>query len=472
MPNNAQLLISSTAKQHRYALLCENGLNGFQLQSPTTHCLDQNIYCGVVCDIAKSLQAVFVDIGLPKLGFLRLQRKQHFTEGQRILVQVTKSQREDKGVSLSTNITLASHHVVLHTMQRQKSLARQLANSDQKPRLEEFIQQLRTHHGITLRTNAALTSNEQLQNEIAYLEKLHVDIQQRPLEKPELFYDANALPARLLGDYALHKIDKIIVDDAHVAAQLTHIAKQFLHYNLCMPAIELYQGNTPLFTQHQLNDDITHLHDLRVNLENGAYFLIEQTAALTAIDINSGAYQSSAAQKQIAVDINMAAIEVVFKHIRLREISGIIVIDLLKMPNQAARHTVIQHAKTLAQQDSAIQYMSSISYCGLIEINRRYCRINLWQQIYNTSTQCRFGYDYRASYLAYELLRDIETYIAQYQSKALEISAPTAIIDYLQHYESDYLAHLQATRNIRLKFSAYEPSPAMQYHIHTLPIEI
>lgn len=463
MPKS-RLVINATGQQIRYALLVGQTLTALHIDSAENPAIDQNIYCGIVSHHIPGLHAVFVDIGLAQLGFLRLPSKQKVTQGQRIMVQVKKAQRESKGVELTLDIAISGHFLVLFLNNKPNKISRHIDDESTLLRLNTFLDDINLPHGVIIRSGAENASLQQLQQELTLLQNQLDQLQTQRLNKTALLLDANRIETRLIRDFNLASLDEIIVDHEGLKHEVeTTLSQQ----SDTIAKITHHVAPIPLFTHYQIESQISVLLDNRVVLPSGVVIIFETTAALTAIDINSAGFAKQT-QNDFALKINLEALHEIARQIQLRQLSGIIVIDFLKMPKPNQKQDFMRQLNATLKQDSAIQYISNLSYCGLIELNRRYQKRSLAEQTKHVCSCCQNGFHLSPSYLAYQAIREIIAYLQTYQVCELKLEATHEVIAFLQTQEPEPLQLIERTYHINLMLAVNNALTKNEYHIISL----
>ncbi len=413
------ILISVALKQTRIAILEEGKLVEFMVDHQSERRMVGDIYKGVVRRVLPGMQAAFVDIGLPKHGFLhvsdvnydlfetdydsedqgsgggrrkprKLQAIQdQLQEGQEIMVQVIKEPISTKGPRVSTDVSLPGRLMVYNPFDNRIGISRKIDDNRQRARIKEIIKKVITRNeGVIVRTAAEDTPEDEFTGEYNSLKNLwrRVKRQSSQVEAPGLVYQEMQLISSLLRDVFNERVDSLIVDSKaehdRIKDYLKIIAPKLTD------RLQLYKGKEPLFTSHNLDDDIRKVFSSKVWLKRGGYIVIEQTEALVSIDVNTGRYTGDKNQEQTILRTNLEAAREIARQIRLRDLGGIIVGDFIDMESRENQQKLLDEFRSLLKFDRSKTKAFDVSPLGLVEMSRQRVRSSLFQSMTEPCPNC------------------------------------------------------------------------------------
>lgn len=368
-----------TQPTEKIALAVENNqITEFVIDRPNQPQLVDSIFVGRVVKIEKGLQAAFVDIGSEKLGFL--QRKELptaranptkkmeslITEGERLIVQVTKDAYDTKGARLTANITIADHAIVYLPFGNYIALSKKLAQDDATEK-KAIIENLREdNEGAIIRTVAADLTNEELEQAFLHLRDRWtlLEKESKQLKVPScLYYDAPVLD-RFIRKFASEHIDHIYLDDASIA---TEIRQRYQHLKATITWEKQLESRLPLSIEQVMQACV---HP-KVDAENGVSLYIEETEAMTIIDVNSGGFTGRNDKERTHLHANIYAAKEIARQVRLRNLSGIIILDFISMKNPVDKKKVLDILRTALDKDPIRSEVYGFTQLGLVEMTRK-----------------------------------------------------------------------------------------------------
>lgn len=385
----------------------ENGnLVDFAIEKTKSEKLVGNIYKGKVVNVLNGMQAVFVDIGLEKNGFLfggdicvdgkmishngtNAPEKLPLKVGDIIMCQVLKEQFDTKGPRLTMNISLPSRVLVMEPFVDYIAISRKIDNDDEKVRLENLVRSNRPDNsGYIVRTEAETCSEEEILNDIAELNVRWQKIKKDYLTTPKcsLLYSEGDLVIRAVRDFMRGDIDKIIVNDMGVCKMLE--AEFSCLFGKKKDMFEVYTGANTLINHHNLNPQIEKLLERVVTLSNGAYLVIDKTEALIVIDVNTGKYVGDKnLEETVFITNKIAAVEIA-RQIRLRNFGGIIIVDFIDMNNVEHRDEVLKILEQELKKDRLKCTLVGMTDLGLVQITRKKMRSRLMDNMLQVCPYC------------------------------------------------------------------------------------
>ena len=379
-------MINSDIQEKRVAVVSDGKLEEFYIERPQDKTIVGNIYKGIIEAVMTSVGAAFVDIGLPKKGFLYLSEiedvfgdleKNHpgprrdIKKGQEVLVQVVKEGFGNKGPRLSCHIGLAGRYLVLMPQDAQLGVSRRIEEEEERRRLRQTLSELKLPKdvGFIVRTAASGKSKKELIHDANFLLKLWRRIEKiiHRNKAPALVYEEYDLNLRVIRDSFTEDVSKLIVDSKPEYYRIIRFMKAFLNY--LRPRVEFYR-NGDLFIDKDVERQINRIFESKVYLKSRAYIIIEPTEGLVVIDVNSGGFKKNVKQEDAAFKVNCEAALEIARQLMLRDLGGIIVIDFIDMAKEGHRREVFNTLKRALSNDKAKYDILGISKFGLVEMTR------------------------------------------------------------------------------------------------------
>ena len=474
-----EILINVTPREVRAALL-ENGVvQELLIERATRRGLISNIYKGKVRRVLPGMQAAFIEIGLERTAFLHesdISRgpdteqsqvqaptagiRDLLTEGGDILVQVLKDPLGGKGARLTTYITLPSRYLVLLPRGQVVGVSARIEDEDERRRLREIMEDIvepDVAAGFIVRTAAEGASREALRADMLFLEKLWESIQQRAqrVAAGSLVHEDLPLWLRVLRDLLSTEMERVLIDSEQAFARMQEFAAMFIPQML--PMIEHYKGKRPIFDLHNIEDEIQRALDRKVPLKSGGYLMIDQTEAMTTVDVNTGAYVGHRNLEETIFRTNLEASVAIARQLRLRNLGGIIIIDFIDMVEVDHREQVMQELERALQRDPARSQVMEVSALGLVEMTRKRTRESLERMLCEPCPICEGrGFIKTAETVCYEIFREIVRQHRQFEFQELMVMAHQDVVERLLDEESASLAELEefTGKPIRLQTDA------------------
>jgi ribonuclease G len=385
------LLVSVDVGEQRVAVLEDDKVAEVYLERPERRSIAGNIYLGVVDNVLPGMEAAFVEIGLEKNGFLyvdeivgpELERghgrkiQDLISRGQKILVQAVKDPMKTKGARLTTQISLPGRFVVFVPQGEGLGVSRRL-DDDERTRLKDILKRLDVKEGgVIVRTAAEGASEEDVERDLVFLQRLWRTIQARAktATAPELVYQEAELPLRVVRDLFTGDFEKAVVDNERAYRRIVGYLKKTSPH--MVERVVRYKEPTPLMDSFGVEQEIKSTLSRRVDLPSGGYLIFDYAEAFTVIDVNTGRFvgsrgkNSGARLEDTITKNNLEAVKEVVRQLRLRDIGGIIVIDFIDMANPKNRATVEEALRTELERDRTKTYVVEISPLGLVEMTRQ-----------------------------------------------------------------------------------------------------
>ena len=379
-----------------------------------------------------------------------IQHRLH--ESQRILVQVTKDQLGSKGARLTTNISLPSRYLVYLPSSDHIGISQRIDGDEERTRLKteltSLMQTVNLKGGLIARTAAERVPVDKLEEDIYYLVQLWRTICARRQEinhqrSSELIYQELSLPLRSIRDLVHGDTEKVIIDNEKIYTEVRAFAKEFVPF--VYDRIVHYTAEPALFDVHRVEDDLRDALKRRVDLKSGGYLIIDQTEAMTTIDVNTGSFVGGRSLEDTVYKTNLEATHAIARQLRLRNLGGIIILDFIDMLEQPHKDDVLESLQAQLAQDYAKSNITQVSELGLVEMTRKRTRESLGQQLCEPCSTCQGrGFVKTAETVCFEIFREIMRCARTYNSpKKFTVVAHAAVIDLLLTSEADTVADLE-----------------------------
>jgi ribonuclease G len=476
---STEILVNASTHEARAAVV-ENGvLQEVFLERTSRRGLISNIYKGRVSRVLPGMQAAFIEIGMERTAFLHASdifdprhadtgieppRTENIrslvAEGNEILVQVVKDPLGTKGARLTTYITLPSRYLVYMPKGRGVGVSARIENESERERLRAAVQagiEPGENAGYIVRTAAEDASAEAVRNDMAYLRKLWEFVRQTGLrtQPGNLVHADLPLHLRVLRDLLRPDVDKVLIDQASAHREMREFAAAFMPDAL--PRIDLYSEARPVFELHHVEEEIQKALDRKVSLKSGGYVIIDQTEAMTTIDVNTGAFVGHRNLEETIFRTNLEAAVTIARQLRLRNLGGIIIIDFIDMEEPDHRRQVIQALEKALADDHVKTSISSVSPLGLVKMTRKRTRESLEHLLCQPCPTCEGrGFVKTAETVCYEVFREIVRQSRQFECQQLMVLAHQDVIERLLDEESSALGELELItgKPIRLQTEA------------------
>jgi ribonuclease G len=476
---STEILVNASTHEARAAVV-ENGvLQEVFLERISRRGLISNIYKGRVSRVLPGMQAAFIEIGMERTAFLHASdifdprhadtgieppRSENIrslvVEGNEILVQVVKDPLGTKGARLTTYITLPSRHLVYMPKGHGVGVSARIENETERERLRTAVQggiEPGENAGFIVRTAAEDAPLEALRADMMYLRKLWEFIRQRGLrtQPGNLVHADLPLHLRILRDLLRPAVDRVLIDQPSAHREMLEFAGTFMPDAL--PRIELYGEARPVFELHHVEEEIQKALDRKVSLKSGGYLIIDQTEAMTTIDVNTGAFVGHRNLEETIFRTNLEAAVTIARQLRLRNLGGIIIIDFIDMEELEHRRQVIQALEKALAADHVKTSISSVSPLGLVEMTRKRTRESLEHLLCQPCPTCEGrGFVKTAETVCYEVFREIVRQSRQFECQQLMVLAHQDVIERLLDEESSALGELELItgKPIRLQTEA------------------
>jgi ribonuclease G len=367
-------------------------------------------------------------------------------EGQSVLAQVIKDPIGSKGARLSTQLSFAGRLLVYLPQEAHIGVSQRIENEEERETLRARLQQLLPPEhggGYIIRTMAEGSTDEEMRTDVAYLDKLWSKLQQqaKQLGAPALLYKELDISLRVLRDFFGQETARILVDSRDTHQRMQAFAADFS--TAAVEKLSHYIGTRPLFDLYGIEDEIESALSKRVNLKSGGYLIIDQTEALTTIDVNTGGFVGGRNFDDTIFKTNLEAAQVIARQLRLRNLGGIIICDFIDMDSQEHRDGVLEEFRKMLAMDRTRVNVNGFSALGLVEMTRKRTRESLAHVLCEPCPTCQGRGEVKtAQTVCYQILREILREARQFNAREYRILAAQQVIDLFLDEESQSLAQL------------------------------
>lgn len=473
-----EILINVTAMETRVALI-ENGLLQeifIERHNHRGHVGD--IFYGKVARVMPGMEAAFVDIGLERAAFIHASDispidadgfevsdeqpktiQQLLREGQHIIVQVAKDAISTKGARLTTHLTLPSRHLVYLPRNRHLGVSQRIESEQERQRLlgqlESCLEreQWLDRGGFIVRTAAEGSGANEFDEDVRYLRRLWAKVSERigRAKKICTVYREEPLFVRTVRDLITDQTEKIRVDNPQSLEEIRQFLEDFIPGTAAK--LEAYDGGRPLFELFGIEDEINKALGRQVKLKSGGDLIIDQTEAMTTIDVNTGGYVGSKNHAETILKTNLEAATAIARQLRVRNLGGIIILDFIDMLDEEHQRQVHRALAKALESDPARTSITGISELGLVEMTRKRTRESLGQMLNSKCPVCDGrGTQKSVETVCYEIFREIMRTARAYENDVLLVMASQIVVERLLDEESDTLAALQELVSKTVKF--------------------
>ncbi len=485
-----EIIVNAEKLETRVAVVENGRVEEFLVEHPAEDRLVGSIFKGRIQNLEHDLQAAFVDIGLKKNAFLHYwdmipdddsrldeddenarpsRRKRvsneeinkRFPPGTEIVVQVTKGPISTKGPRVTANLSLPGRYLVMMPGTHLRGVSRKIGDAKERQRLKKILDRmpLPENAGLIVRTVGSNANQRSFVRDLRNLMESWNELQEniKKLPSPACVYQEPDLVERVVRDWLTEEIDCVTIDDfdsynriRNVAGRISRRAKGMIRH---------YDGHLAIFEHYGVERQIEETYRRKVNLKSGAYLVIEETEALISIDVNTGRHRGKGSQEDAILEVNLEAVEEVARQLRLRNIGGLVVLDLIDMKSRKHQNTVYKAMKQALRRDRARTNVLQISELGLMEMTRQRQEESLLSKMYSDCPYCK-GHGSVKSPLA--LSADIQRQIGAVMRKGsqegrdvnLQVIVAPSVLDRLRKEDEAFLVELQRRYTGRLTFKS------------------
>ena len=450
-----EILINVTPQETRVAIVAAGVVQELLIERAASRGLVGNIYMGKVARVLPGMQSAFVEIGLTRAAFLHVADirdhkdqpiEKTLAEGQPILVQVVKDPIGSKGARLSTQVSIAGRLLVYLPKDPHIGISQRIEDENGRAALRERLRELLPadeRGGYILRTLAETASEEELRADLAYLRHLWQTIHERSAgaEAPKLLYQDLSLAQRVLRDMVNVETTRVLVDSRENFQKLAAFSERYMPQ--VRARLEHYSGERPLFDLYNVETEIERALSRRVELKSGGYLMIDQTEALTTIDVNTGGYVGSRNFDDTVFKTNLEAAQTIARQLRLRNLGGIIIVDFIDMDSAEHRNAVLEELRRAMARDRTRVTLNGFTALGLVEMTRKRTRESLAHVLCEPCPTCTGRGAVRTAHtVCYEILREILREARAFNAREFRVIAAQPVIDLLLEEESASLTML------------------------------
>ena len=492
---NGEILINVTPQETRVAMV-ENGvLQEVFVERARRRGIVGNIYKGRVCRVLPGMEAAFVEAGLARTAFLHVSdvavpateeaqadaavppgnggRRESIArllhEGQELMVQVTKDPIGSKGARLTSHISIPSRYLVFMPEASNVGVSQRIEDEAERERLRELVLQWGDREGgggYIVRTAAEGAGADALRADMRFLQKLWASVVDRGRDAPagSLIHEDLPLALRSLRDLVGANIEHIRIDSRETYQRAIEFATAFIPE--VVERIEYYPGERPIFDLYSVEDEIQRALERKVPLKSGGYLIIDQTEAMTTIDVNTGGYVGHTNLEETIFKTNLEATQSIARQLRLRNLGGIIILDFIDMTDEEHKRQVLHALETSLERSGAKCHIGAVSSLGLVEMTRKRTRESLGQVLCEPCPTCNGKAQLKTpETVCYEVFREILRAERQFAPRKFLVLAAQEVVDLLLDEESTSLAELEAFIGKPIKFQVEQLYTQEQFDV-------
>jgi ribonuclease G len=454
------ILINVSPREARVAVLEHGVTHELHIERASARGLVGNVYLGRVVRVLPGIQSAFVDVGGERAAFLHVADiwgnrvngeviapiEKLLAEGQNLMVQVIKDPIGTKGARLSTQIGIAGRFLVYLPQESHIGISQRIEDEEERQHLREKLQLMlppEERGGFIIRTMAETASEGELRSDLEYLRRLWLGIQDKSRTAPPLsaLYQDLDLSLRVLRDFVHEDTGRIVVDSLEAFDRMREFAVEFTP--AVSERIEHYQGERPLFDLYGVDNEIEKALARRVDLKSGGYLIIDQTEALTTIDVNTGGYVGARNFDDTIFKTNLEAAQAIARQLRLRNLGGIIIVDFIDMEADEHRNAVLNEFRKALARDRTRMTVNGFTQLGLVEMTRKRTRESLAHVLCEPCPVCKGRGELKTPQtVCYQILRELLREARQFSAREFRILASQPVIDLFLDEESQSLAVL------------------------------
>ncbi|MCM2970993.1 ribonuclease G [Larsenimonas suaedae] len=485
---SGEVLINLTPMETRVAVV-ENGVlqEAFVERSRRLGIVG-NIYKGTVVRVLPGMQAAFIDIGLERAAFIHAHDvmppntpsdkqqsiSQLLHEGQPLVVQVNKDPIGTKGARLTTHLSIPSRYLVYMPDSHHVGVSQRIEDTEERDRLKAIVDQVHreddasAYGGFIIRTAAEGASADELRNDILFLKRLWAKLDERRHRDSKdgggVIYGDLPLFMRTLRDVMRDDIERVRIDSRENHVRLMEFAEEFMPD--LVQKIEYYPGERPIFDLFSVEDELQKALERKVQLKSGGYLIIDQTEAMTTVDVNTGAFVGHRNLEETLFKTNLEAATAIARQLRLRNLGGIIIIDFIDMEDVEHRRQVQRVLEKALERDRAKTKLTGVTELGLIQLTRKRTRESLEQVLCEPCPICQGRGSLKTpETVCYEIFREILREERAYGPDTYMVLASQGVVDRLLDEESTAVADLEAFINKPIRFQVEHHYSQEQYDI-------
>ncbi|MCX7831986.1 MAG: Rne/Rng family ribonuclease [Actinobacteria bacterium] len=426
----------------------------FYAERRNSRLIANSIFLGRVKEFSPSLKSYFINIGLKKNAFLNINEESindinrfpYLKKGDEILVQLVKPPQKTKGAKVSLNISLPGHYVVYFPNVKEKfiNVSKKIDEStaeEMKHILNELVHE---NCGLIIRTAAIETDYEMILKEVEYLKEKWESIKALSQKKsaPYLIYTDDCFSVRVLREAYRKEIEAIYIDELNSYNEALRYTERFIPE--ASQKIKFYEDEKPLFDAFKVEHQLKQIFSRTVSLSSGGYIVIDKREALTVIDVNSGRFSENVNHEEMALKVNLEAAEEVARQIRLRNISGIVIVDFVDMKRELSRQELIDRFSELIEKDRAYTSFEFVPSVSMLLITRKHMSNVATSFFEEECSQCHgSGWVVSATALAISLLRKIKKVVASKEKESIVFRVNERILEFIKEEMIDSISEIE-----------------------------
>jgi ribonuclease G len=457
-----EILVNVTPMETRVAVVENGATQDIHIERSASRGIVSNIYAGRISRVLPGMQAAFVDIGASRNAFLHVSDiiggadageriADHLREGQAVTVQVTKDPLGSKGARVTSQLSVASRYLVYMPQTQHVGVSQRIDDAGERARLQEVLanaleaEEMDEAGGFILRTAAEGAGPAEIAQDLRFLKRLWAAVSRRAAaaREPQLLYEDLPLHLRTVRDLARPGVERIRIDSRENYEALKRFCGEYMPE--VADLLECYSGERPLFDIHGIEEDIQRALSRKVALKSGGHLVMDQTEAMTTIDVNTGSFVGRRNHEETVFKTNLEAATTLARQLRLRNLGGIIIVDFIDMRDPEHRRQVHRTLEKAMARDPARNKITGVSELGLVEMSRKRTRESLEQLLCEPCPVCDGrGVLKTAETVCYEIFREIMRDARAYENDNLLVLAGQSVVDRLLDEESANVADLEA----------------------------
>ena len=459
----SEILVNVTPMETRVALVENGAVQEIYLERSQTRGIVGNMYKGKVVRVLPGMQAAFIDIGLERAAFIHASDIDHersdseahkpiqtlVREGQPLVVQVIKDPIGTKGARLTTALSIPSRYLVFMPSSNHIGVSQRIDGEEERERLRQLVDSAKKDEeiekgGFILRTAAEGVGESEIRSDMNYLKRVYRVLKERMKDnKPAtIIYEDLTLYLRVARDMIRADVEKIRIDSKETFIKVQDFVSKYTPE--VVDLFEYYPGERPIFDLYAVEDEISKALSRKVELKSGGYLIIDQTEAMTTIDVNTGAFVGHRNLEETIFKTNLEAVSAIARQLRLRNLGGIIILDFIDMDDEEHQRQVHRMLEKHLEKDHAKSKVTGVSELGLVEMTRKRTRESLEHVLTETCGVCHGrGRQKTAQTICYEVFREILREERAYNNDQYLVLASQQVVDRLLDEESSNVADLE-----------------------------
>jgi len=500
-----EIIVNAESLETRVAVLESGRLEELQIEHPTEERIVGSIFKGKIQNLEHDLQAAFVDIGLRKNAFLhywdmtpdvdaimeaeegrrrsRNSRRKRYTNeqiakrfppGSEIVVQVTKGPIGTKGPRVTASLSIPGRYLVMMPGSRSKGVSRKIGDGKERQRLKKILSRLPVPRdmGLIVRTVASGARKRSFARDLRGLVVTWQELQDniRDMPAPNCVYSEPDIAERVVRDWLTEDVDRIVVDNRETYDRIRSIAGSISRR--ARARIHLYEGDLPVFDYYEVERQLEEALRRKVTLTSGGYIVFDETEALIAVDVNTGRHKGTGSQEEAILEVNTEAVEEVARQLRLRNVGGLVVIDLIDMRARKHQNAVYRAMRNALKRDRARTNVLPISELGLLEMTRQRVEESILSSMFVDCPYCKGRGSVKSPLgMSVDIQRQVAAIMRRQRSRkdsvaALQIVVHPTVLSRLRSEDEAVLIDLQNEFEGKLSFLSNRANHVEQFSIN------